>query len=203
MKTEIEIPVGLCQCGCGRPTRLMPCNHKTKGLIKGKPYLFLKGHTIKHGHARTARKTSEYQIWKSMIARCSPSSRRDFKRYAGRGITVCDRWLEFQNFYADMGNRPSGKHSIDRIDNNGNYEPSNCRWATDGEQCRNRRSNILVTIDGRTLCLLDWSREIGIHYYCALDRIRRGWDPKTALLTPPLAPSWASRHSRKSEVSDE
>lgn len=93
--------------------------------------------------------TSEYKTWCSMKARCQPSPRamRRFPHYAGRGISVCERWLQFENFYADMGPKPSPSHSLDRIDNNGNYEPGNCRWADRSIQVRNRRRRERVVID--------------------------------------------------------
>ena len=95
----------------------------------------------KHGHAKYGKVSSEYSIWHGMHARCLNTNLREFKYYGARGITVCDRWTGengFVNFLADMGSKPT-KHSLDRIDTNGNYEPSNCRWATSFEQIHNRR----------------------------------------------------------------
>jgi hypothetical protein len=108
---------------------------------------------------------------------------KNYKHYGGRGITICERWNSFVLFLADMGERPSG-HTIDRIDNDGNYEPGNCRWATMAEQLRNTRRTVHLTHDGRTMCLEDWSRETGIHRGTIYSRLQLGFTVAEALTLP-------------------
>lgn len=114
--------------------------------------------------AKNTKNCREYKAWAGIKTRCLNSKNKVYKYYGGRGITVCERWLKFENFLADMGLKPSAQHSIDRIDNNGNYEPSNCRWATDKEQTRNRRSNIIVEHEGVAMCMADAAELSGVGY---------------------------------------
>lgn len=108
-------------------------------------------------------KSSEFGIWAGMKQRCTNPNDFNWSNYGGRGITVCERWRHsFENFYADLGPRPSKKHSLDRIDQNGHYEKSNCRWATIAVQNRNTRRTNLVEIDGINLCILDWCSVLGV-----------------------------------------
>ena len=112
-------------------------------------------------------KTPEYKSWQELIGRCTNLNNKAWSNYGGRGIKVCDRWLGengFVNFLNDMGERPSPKHSIDRIDVNGNYEPSNCRWATVKEQCNNRRTNIKITYNNETKTLSEWCEFYNMNY---------------------------------------
>lgn len=121
-------------------------------------------------------KIPEYKIWRAMNKRCRPNYVWA-NRYSERGITICDRWIGldgFTNFLIDMGSRPSVKHSIDRIDNDGNYEPGNCRWATYGEQERNRDNSVWITFEGRTRLLLEWCEMFGISYQAAYGKLYRG-----------------------------
>lgn len=107
-------------------------------------------------------KSREYVVWFRMRQRCYRLKETNYKNYGGRGITICDRWKNsFGNFYADMGTRPEG-HTLERIDNNGNYCPQNCRWATIREQARNKRTNDNITFNGETMCLADWAVKIGV-----------------------------------------
>jgi len=121
-------------------------------------------------------------VWAGMIIRCYDPRKHNFGNYGGRGITVCQRWRDsFYAFCEDMGVRPKG-YSIDRIDNDGNYEPGNCRWATDATQCRNRRSNVMITIDGVTKNAIDWEQEPGAAGRSVISRrIKQGFNHKEAV----------------------
>lgn len=117
----------------------------------------------------------EYWVRVQMIQRCTNPKDKKYKRYGLRGIKVCNRWLEsFENFIQDMGDRPSKRHSIERVDNDGNYEKSNCIWATSKTQARNTRRNIFITHDGRTATLAEWSEKSGIKSGALLGRMARG-----------------------------
>ena len=131
------------------------------------------------------RRSSEYAIWVNMIARCTKETRPDYARYGGRGIKVCERWRAFENFYADMGPRPSPRHSLDRVDNDRNYEPGNVRWATATEQGRNQRSNRIVTYMGQPMTLSEACERAGLNEGTVRSRIDRyGWTAEAALTTP-------------------
>lgn len=129
-------------------------------------------------------KLPEYQAWKHMMERCYDKNDKMYANYGGRGITICKRWHNPKNFILDMGSRPSNKYSIDRINVNKSYSPSNCRWATKKEQMRNRTNNIYITYNGRTQILADWASECGLKAGCIKDRINSGWDIEKALATP-------------------
>jgi hypothetical protein len=118
-----------------------------------------------------------------MKNRCFNSDSAGFKNYGARGITVCDRWMDIANFVADMGDAPDGMF-LDRIDNDGVYEPSNCRWATRTEQQNNTRSNVVVQFAGERLTLKDWSRRTGLPYHVVKKRIKKGWSVDSALTIP-------------------
>lgn len=117
----------------------------------------------KHGHVAGGVRSAEYNLWQNMRQRCGNPKHSHYHRYGGRGIRVCDEWQNsFSSFISHIGPRPSAQHSIDRIDNDGNYEPGNVRWATRKAQTRNYSRNIMLTYNGETLCLEDWASRIGI-----------------------------------------
>lgn len=123
-----------------------------------------------------------WRSWKSMKTRCLNPNETGFERYGGRNIRVCQRWLDsFENFLADMGERPSLFHSLDRIDNDGHYEPGNVRWATRTEQNRNKKTNVLLEIEGVTRTLSEWAEISGTHYETIRSRLTRGWGAKEAI----------------------
>lgn len=117
-----------------------------------------------------------------MCQRCTNPKNTSYRNYGGRGIKVCDRWLGeqgFENFLTDMGERPSDGYSIDRIDNNGDYCPENCRWATKKEQCNNMRKTIMLSYNGETHSLSEWCDITGFCYETAYNRYRKGYDFET------------------------
>jgi hypothetical protein len=124
----------------------------------------------------------EYKIWADMHKRCENPNQKTFNYYGGRGIKVCERWNDFRNFYLDMGKCPES-FTLDRLDCDGDYEPSNCRWASMKEQSRNRRSNHMITFNGKTQCLTAWAEETGITRGALKQRIKRNWSIEKALTT--------------------
>jgi hypothetical protein len=140
----------------------------------------------KHGHSASRGKASRaYHSWSGAIDRCTNRNSVKYPIYGGRGITICDRWkYSFESFLEDMGEPPFGM-SIERIDVNGNYEPSNCRWATNKEQSRNTRTNVLISHKGKTMCISEWAEELGVNPGTLYQRLNRsGWSVDKALTTP-------------------
>lgn len=133
--------------------------------------------------------TPEYKSWQHLLDRTSNPNNRGYADWGGRGIKVCARWREpdglgFANFYEDMGPKPGPEYSIDRIDNNGNYEPGNCRWATRTQQVRNRRTSVYITYRGVTHHLCEWAAITGLSYETLRFRHRRKWDVESMLSLP-------------------
>lgn len=169
-----------CLCDCGK-TKVVNGNDLKTGNTKSCGCFKLdqkKQQLTKHGMTETP----EYFAWQAMKNRCYREKDEHFHRYGGRGITVCERWIEcFENFISDMGFRPSGKHSLDRKNNDGNYEPDNCKWSTKKEQCNNRASNNRINLNGVLKTVAEWSEELGIKPSTILYRINHGWTPERAL----------------------
>lgn len=182
-RTTSDKPAWLCRCECGtekvvRAIYLIDGRSQSCGCFQRE--------CVSEQFA-THRKTGspEHRTWKSMIGRCCNPKNPKYPDYGGRGIRVCDCWREsFQAFFDDMGRRPSG-HTLDRIDNDGNYEPSNCRWAVLAEQANNKRTNHFLEYDGKRMSIADWSRHVGIPKAVINDRINRyKWSVEKSLTTP-------------------
>jgi hypothetical protein len=178
-----------CRCDCGVEKEVRQHN-----LTRAKPIVSCGCHRasfrLKHGHARGNSRRgrlygAEYQIWLGMKDRCRNPNNQKYSRYGGRGITVCARWDDFAVFLADMGPRPSSKHSLDRHpDNGGPYAPDNCRWATLTQQQRNMRTNRHIEIEGTTRTTAEWAEVVGISASTISSRLHYGWSPADAVLTP-------------------
>lgn len=177
----------LCRCDCGKETivigaSLRGANTRSCGCLQRER---VAAASYKHGHGRKGAKSAMFGVWKSMIARCSDGT--GHPRYAGRGIKVCQRWRsDFLAFLEDMGERPEDRYSIERIDNNGDYEPGNCRWATHKEQMRNTSQNLLVDLgDGcGALCIAEQCERLNLNENQVRQRIRRGDTLRDALIKP-------------------
>lgn len=141
---------------------------------------------IKALNLENRKKNRERAIWASMIFRCSDPRHKSFHRYGGRGIKVCDRWMNFDNFYTDMGPRPSARHSVERRDNDQGYNPGNCYWATPDQQSRNTSRNRIFTLNGKTQCMSDWAKDLGVTVSLLWTRISYlKWPLERALTTGP------------------
>lgn len=170
-----------CKCDCGNTKSI--AGHSLKsgktrscGCIQ-KEYVREKARKLNTTHGKAYSKA--YMCWGYMIYRCTNPNHKSYSEYGGRGITVCDRWLDFTNFYKDMGDPPTENHSIDRIDNNKGYYLENCRWATTKEQSNNRRNNHLLGIDGRSQTIGNWASELNINYQTLYYRVKHNLDPVT------------------------
>lgn len=174
----------VCDCCCGCQTIVMLCDlrraTRSCGCLRRELAKTRSLQLSTHGMS----KTPEYRVWERMLARCCKSADPAYRNYGGRGISVCVRWQNFVNFIHDIGLRPSASHTLERLDNDGNYEPGNCVWATRRSQARNRRTNRMLTFRGMTKCLAEWSSETGIGRQVIYDRLRSGWSVQDALTVP-------------------
>lgn len=180
IETGSSIVEGVCECGkswTGRLNGLRSGMIRSCGCLKSEEARKPKTHGM-----TTGGKSPEYRIWASMIQRCYNPKRDYYHCYGGRGITVCDRWrYSFENFFEDMGKRPSSKHSIDRINNDKSYSPENCQWSTAKEQGRNTRTTRLVEFEGEMVSLQSVSEKHGIPYGTMRHRLAKGMSVANAI----------------------
>jgi len=175
--TKYRHPQWWCRCVCGKMKKIT-----TRELVLGITKSCGCVNRVKNGLSNTR----EANIYEHMINRCYNPKDREYHNYGGRGIKVCQRWLDdFQNFLKDMGKAPPNA-TIDRIDNDGDYCPENCRWASNFTQSRNRRNNVKITYKGKTLCLQDWADKLGISYATLRKRLKYlGWSVEEAFTITP------------------
>ena len=166
------LAVWQCLCSCGRA-------HEATGS------LLTRGHVTSCGnHGHGMRGKLIYGVWNSMKNRCSNPKVKSYPSYGGRGIKVCERWQKFSNFYADMGDRASPSHSLERRDNDGDYSPENCYWATQDVQAKNKRSTRILTANGERLHLSEWARRLGCNPAAILARLATGMSEVEAVTKP-------------------
>jgi len=159
-----------CICDCGETTTangqsLRDGHTKSCGCLQRKT---IGDAHLTHGMCGTP----IHGIWKAMRQRCMNPSNHGYRNYGGRGISICERWNKFENFYADMGRIPA-KMSLERRDNNGNYCPENCCWATRKSQNRNTRKNIIIKYQGKSQCMVAWAEELGVNYIVLWRRLQK------------------------------
>lgn len=179
--TRNRSPLWYCRCACGGektvPGMVLRAGRSNScGCLQRQP-----GQNRRHGMS----KSTEHNIWTGMRERCKNPNSKFYSYYGGRGIKRCERWNVFENFYSDMGRRPSRKHTIDRIDNDGDYSPENCRWALPTVQHGNTRKNVYFVIRGEKAHLSEWARRFHIDPDLVSQRILRdGMSPEDALSRP-------------------
>jgi hypothetical protein len=174
-----------CRCDCDGEKITSTTNLKTGRVMSctSSEDLGLRG--FRHGATKGHSLTTEYKIWSAMLQRCSDPNGPDWMRYGGRGILVCPQWRSsYLTFLAEVGKRPSPKHSLDRIEVDGNYGPGNVRWATAKTQARNRTSTRFIEFEGEKLCLAEWSERKGFGLNVLARRIDAGWSIQRSLTTP-------------------
>ncbi len=180
-----------CKCDCGNTVTTLSTSlrrHLTKSCGCYQKHIARDRYInntlgLKNGHHVGGQSTRIWKTWKGMMQRCYMASGKSYRDYGGRGIAVCKRWHKFENFLSDMGESPAKGHSLDRIDNNGNYCLSNCKWSTAKQQARNRRNNKLITYNKQTLCISEWGEQLGVDRKVIASRIRHGWSIKRTLTT--------------------
>jgi len=179
----------VCKCICGKLIIATSSGLK-RGNVKSCGYLrtdLTRQRSYKHGHGGRNKQSPTYVSWSNMVRRCVDPHNHAYHNYGGRGIAVCQRWKKFEHFLADMGEAPVG-YQIDRINNNDGYHKNNCRWVTTKINSRNRRNNHLITYNGKTKCIVDWSEECGISRSTLWARLYLyNWSIQKALTTPVIS----------------
>lgn len=172
-----------CKCDCGTFVKVGR-SHIRSGKTKSCGCLFDESVSVgkqTHGHALERNQSKTYHTWSSMKRRCYNKKASNYDRYGGRGIQVCDRWLNsFENFLEDMGEKPDGM-TIERLKSNGNYAPENCKWADNIEQANNKSNNRILDFDGKSMTVAQWARELGLSYKTLSLRLLRGWSVEKTL----------------------
>jgi len=184
-----------CNCACGGSNEVSGC-HLRSGKIAScgcAKRSSASERATTHGKSKTA----EYGVWRKMRGRCESPSDARHSYYGARGINVCERWKSFEAFLADMGERPSPLHSLDRINVDGNYEPGNCRWATRKEQNRNTRRNVFITFQGEKRIVSEWAEKLGINYQTLCTRLFELRWPVAIALSPETNHPWDVAKGRR------
>jgi hypothetical protein len=186
--TKCNRPLWVLSCECGG-ARLELVGNLTSGKVVNCGCETRRSYKTIHGHNRkTVARSRTYQSWSSMMQRCCNENNDRYPSYGGRGITVCERWKDFNNFLADMGERPPQK-SLDRIDNDKGYRLDNCKWSTRIEQQRNKRRSRKITSNGETKSIHEWAVITGISVGTIAARLSRGWPSKNLLIPPKFSRS--------------
>ncbi len=183
---------GRVQCSCGSPPRYVQVGVLRNGQAQSCGCLH-KERVTKHGEWGSPL----FNVWRAMVRRCTSPKDKRYERYGGRGIKVCKRWESVANFIADMRPGYETGMQLDRKNNDGDYKPSNCGWATARQQTRNYSRNVILEHDGRSLCVVDWAAEVGIPASVLYDRIARGWEPSRALTTKVMSTRESSQIARE------
>lgn len=173
-----------CLCDCGSSVDVEACNLRQGRQVSCGCHRaeVTTARSLRHGHARRDCETAEFKVWMGIIKRCCNVKDHNYMKYGARGITICDAWRhDYPAFLRAVGRRPTPEHSIERIDNGGNYEYGNVRWATRKEQGRNKRNNRLITFNGETKPVSQWAEEMGIQSKLIYGRLYKGWSPDRAL----------------------
>lgn len=172
----------LCKCDCGN--EIEAASHDLRKSHTQSCGCLQKQRASESSRTHGMSRSLEHRIWSGMKTRCYNAKHQSYNGYGSRGIKVCERWHDFSNFLADIGTAPSPSHTIERIDVNGDYEPSNCRWLHKSDQAKNTRRSIKLTMDGITKGPEEWAPLVGISAWAIRERVKHGWPDHEALTVP-------------------